>query len=317
VHKFPQTLRCPAKVNWTLKVGPKKASGLHRVETLMLALGLHDTLRLQLDPAVPKGSMALKIQGPASSADIPTDARNLVLRAATRVAELHATAYSELPCGLSFELDKQIPSQAGLGGGSSNAAAAAMCLLMGLDGEWCEADLLELLQDLGSDCPFFGHVLFHSHDPGQATNSALCFDQGQRVVRQVESAPALELCVLTPGEACPTGAIYSALQYSRGDLPEQPQPQSWGDLRAARCNDLEPAALEAVPELKAWREVLSDYDPSAFQLSGSGSSFYGVIPSGQDSGAWYAGLLQHLEARELKPRFQWLGPLSPVGLLES
>jgi 4-diphosphocytidyl-2-C-methyl-D-erythritol kinase len=317
VHKFPQTLLCPAKVNWTLKVGAKKKSGLHRVETLMLALGLHDTLRLHLDPAVPKGSMELKIHGPASSADIPTDARNLVLRAATRVAELHASVYSELPWGLSFELDKQIPSQAGLGGGSSNAAAAAMCLLMGLDGEWCEADLLELLQDLGSDCPFFGHVLFHSHYSGQATNSGLCFDQGQRVVRQVESAPALELCVLTPPVGCPTSVIYSALQHARGDLPEQPESQGWGDLLAARCNDLESAALDVVPELKAWREALSDYASNAFQLSGSGSSFYGVIPSGQDSGSWYGGLLQHLEARGLKPRFQWLGPLSSVGRLDT
>ncbi len=312
---FPQTLHCPAKVNWTLKVGPKGPSGFHQVETLMLALQLHDVLELSLDPEVPKGSIALTIKGPANSADIPTDESNLILRAARAVAGLHAQAYAQLPSGLGFELEKSIPSQAGLGGGSSNAAAAAMCLLMALDVEWNEQDLLHLLQDLGSDCPFFGHVLVNPHFPDHDTNSALCFDRGQQVQPQPEPAPGLKFLVITPDLGCPTGAIYSRLAHPRGDLPQRPEPQGCGDLVSARCNDLEDAALAAVPDLRAWREALAGFDASAFQLSGSGSSFYGVIPSGQDSDTWSQAVLAHLGGKGLQPRFHWWGPLLSVGRL--
>ncbi|MDF1837571.1 MAG: hypothetical protein P1V35_06880, partial [Planctomycetota bacterium] len=282
---FPQQWLCPAKVNWTLKVGPKRPSGFHQVETDMLALGLHDVLRLRLDTELGQGAMSLTIHGPANSGDIPTDDRNLILRAARLVADRFASEYGELACGLSFDLEKHIPSQAGLGGGSSNAAAAALCLLVGLQVDWSEQELMDWLGELGSDCPFFGHVLSRSEGPGPRTNLALGFDQGQRISGRAEPATGLDMCVITPGVGCPTGAIYAAVGSPRTDLVERPAPRAWSDLQGERCNDLEGPALAAIPALVAWRDALAEYAPGSFQLSGSGSSFYGVIPEGEDGKA--------------------------------
>lgn len=306
---FPQSIACPAKVNWTLKVGPKKSTGFHGVETLMLALGLHDSLTLRLDHGMVQGSMGLAIQGPANSSDIPTDERNLILRAAGKVARWQAPAMRKLPCGLQFELQKHVPSQAGLGGGSSNAAAAAIALLRALEVRWTEEELLELLAELGSDCPFFGHVLGRSKHAGETVQSALGYDQGQRIRPQIEPAPALHFSVVTPEVGCPTGAIYAALRDLRSDLVDEPNPMPWSALQSSRCNDLEAPALAAVPELQPWRQALSDHGGQAFQLSGSGASFYGVIPAGEDPERWHRDLLAHLEGVGLAPRFHWNGPL--------
>ncbi len=306
---FPQSIACPAKINWTLKVGPKKPTGFHGVETLMLALALQDTLSLRLDPERPKGEMGLMIQGPGNSPDIPTDGRNLILRAANKVAQSHRQALQELPCGLKFELEKHVPSQAGLGGGSSNAAAAAILLMRGLDAHVPEEDLLNMLAELGSDCPFFGHVLSSSEGSAEPVNSALGHDQGQRILAQLETAPPLWISVVTPEVGCPTGAIYGVMTAMHGNLPSVPAPLPWRIATTARCNDLEGPALTAVPGLLPWRRALSGFDASAFQLSGSGASFYGVAPETCDPVAWHAELLSELTSVGLKPRFQWVGPL--------
>ncbi|MCP5020389.1 MAG: hypothetical protein GY930_01320 [bacterium] len=306
---FPRSIASPAKVNWTLKVGPKRTTGFHGVETLMLALGLQDSLTLRLDPRSPKGSMRLAIQGPAHSSDIPTDGHNLILRAASSVARWQVLAMRELPCGLRFELEKHVPSQAGLGGGSSNAAAAAMALLLALEVRWTEEDLLDLLAELGSDCPFFGHVLGRSKHAGDTVQSALGYDQGQRIRAQIEPVPPLQISVVTPPVGCPTGAIYAAVQDLRSDLEEQPDPMAWSSARSSRCNDLEASALAAVFELRPWRQALTEYAGQAFQLSGSGASFYGVIPAGEDPEPWHRDLLAHLGGGGLIPRFHWNGPL--------
>ena len=306
---FSQTLHCPAKVNWTLKVGPKKSSGFHQVETLMLALDLYDTLQLVLDPTVPKGEMQLAIRGPARSVDIPLDASNLVLRAARLVAQKYSEAYFDLPCGLTFELEKNIPSQAGLGGGSSNAAAAAYALALGLGIELANIEVESLLAELGSDCPFFAHVLGHLPDSNRSMNAALGFDQGQRILAQTDPVPDLRLCVITPDVGCPTGAIYGALESRRIDLQEAPGARPWCQLEVERCNDLEAAAILGVPGLKPWRQAFTDFDSKAFQLSGSGASFYGVIPQDQEPGPWMESLLAHLGRAGLQPRFHWCGSL--------
>ncbi len=275
----------------------------------MLALGLCDRLTLSLDPERSTGTMDLEIEGPANSPDIPTDGGNLILRAAHRVGELHPTALQQLPSGLLFKLEKHVPSQAGLGGGSSNAAAAAIVLLRALEVRWTEEDLLILLAELGSDCPFFGHVLSRSIGSDQGVPSALGYDQGQRILPQAGSLPALQLCVVTPEVGCPTGSIYGALQNPRSDLSPKPEAQRWNVWHSSRCNDLEAPALVAVPELAPWRKALSDYDANAFQLSGSGASFYGVIPDGEDPDRWFRGLLAHLKSVGLSPRFHWNGAL--------
>ncbi|MDF1800536.1 MAG: pantoate--beta-alanine ligase [Planctomycetota bacterium] len=278
----------PAKVNPWLAVLGKRDDGFHEVELGMLALDLEDELRLawQSEP----GTLELRIWGPAASADIPADSSNLVHRAAVRgLAELDG-----LPPGhLVVELHKRIPSQAGLGGGSSDAAAALLGVLelgrllgakprtLAFDAGSAtgtgpgEAAIAAALASFGSDCPFFFTA--------RHTGFAICRGRGERVAPR-ELAPghafaARALLVVTPNLACPTAGTYAALAAGRaagGDAPAARGPLSTED---PPFNDLEPAAFAAAPDLATIAARLATELPapagaSDWLLSGSGSSLF-------------------------------------------
>jgi 4-diphosphocytidyl-2-C-methyl-D-erythritol kinase len=155
-------------------------------------------------------------------------------------------------------LEKRIPTRAGLGGGSSDAAAAwlgtlelALQLGLELDRNPRDSTLRAELGELGSDCAFFL----------TPTGYARCEGRGERVT-SLELGPlrSERFAVVTPALVCPTGAVYAALELagrrSRGD--------------ALWWNDLEPAALRAVPELADFRRKLE----GTWLLAGSGASFF-------------------------------------------
>jgi hypothetical protein len=120
-------VRAPAKVNLSLAVLGKRPGGFHEVETSMLALELSDLLELAREPG---GRVRIELSGAHASADIPRDETNLAARAARAALELARSAD-----GLVVRLEKHIPSGSGLGGGSSDAAAAwiGAATLLGLD----------------------------------------------------------------------------------------------------------------------------------------------------------------------------------------
>jgi len=281
----------PAKVNPWLAVLGKRSDGFHEVELGMLALDLEDELRLAWH-AEP-GALELGIDGPAASTDIPTDATNLVHRAAARgLAELDGMP----PGHLVLELRKLIPSQAGLGGGSSDAAAALLGVLelgrvlgatpralvpdadpgsVGAKVTEGEAAIAASLGHFGSDCPFFFAA--------RHTGFAICRGRGE-AIEPLDLAPehplaGRALLVVTPDLACPTAAIYAALadqRASTGSTPKPRPPLSTDDLP---FNDLEPAALAALPELATVAARLAAELPAAdgasdWMLSGSGSSLF-------------------------------------------
>jgi 4-diphosphocytidyl-2-C-methyl-D-erythritol kinase len=138
-------LRPSAKINLTLRVGPRRADGFHDVRTLMQSIALSDTVTISARP----GPFGLMSRAPGA----PEDRTNLVWRAAE--ALWGALGRSGEPRDVHIRLDKQIPVAAGLGGGSADAAAA----LVGLNTVWggCQPrrELLALAATLGSDVPFF------------------------------------------------------------------------------------------------------------------------------------------------------------------
>jgi 4-diphosphocytidyl-2-C-methyl-D-erythritol kinase len=113
----------PAKLNLFLEVLARRPDGFHEVDTLLVALDRGDALRARLG-AQPAGGgqVALRLGGPAATPDVPSDRTNLAVRAAEGVLALA----SGPPRSLWLELEKRVPSQAGLGGGSSDAVAAAL-----------------------------------------------------------------------------------------------------------------------------------------------------------------------------------------------
>jgi 4-diphosphocytidyl-2-C-methyl-D-erythritol kinase len=215
----PDVVVAPAKLTRSLRVVGVRPDGFHLIDAEMVSLDLADTLTIS------EGD-ALELRG--AGADVTADDDNLVRRALRLVGR---TAH--------VVLDKRIPSGAGLGGGSADAAAVL---------RWAGFDDLAAAAALGADVAF-------------------CLVGGRARVTGigdgVEPLPfeALTVTLLTPPLHCSTPAVYRA----------------WDDLggpTAAGPNDLEPAALVVAPELARWRDALGDATGRTPVLAGSGSSWF-------------------------------------------
>jgi 4-diphosphocytidyl-2-C-methyl-D-erythritol kinase len=136
------TAGAPAKINLGLRVLGKRPDGYHNVQSLMVPVSLYDELRLEL------GSRGVTLSCPNS--DLPTDAQNLVYRAAQLVLD-----QCQRDEGVRIELKKSIPVSAGLGGGSSDAATTLLAVNQLLGSPLAVPDLHPLAVKLGADVPFF------------------------------------------------------------------------------------------------------------------------------------------------------------------
>lgn len=214
------TLRAPAKLTLSLRLTGLRDDGLHLIDAEMVTLDFHDTVE------VIEGGSGLTVVGGGD--DIPTGPENLVNRALALVGRRAAVT-----------LTKRIPSQAGLGGGSSDAGAVL---------RWAGFTDLPAAAKLGADIPF-------CTVGGRARVSG--------IGEIVEPLPFLDAVytLVTPPVACPTGAIY----------------QRWdalGGPTGAAGNDLEPAALAVAPDLARWRDELGDATGVTPRLAGSGSTWF-------------------------------------------
>ena len=138
-------IRCPAKINLTLKVTGKRSDGFHDIESIMQTINLYDYLTLTVEPAE-----KFKINLSGTSHEIPYDEKNLVYKASLAFIErtnLH-------PCSINIFIDKNIPVSAGLAGGSSNAAGTLLGLNEIFACPLSRNELHELCAKLGSDLNF-------------------------------------------------------------------------------------------------------------------------------------------------------------------
>ncbi len=263
----------PAKVNPWLEVLARRADGYHELDTALLALELADrvAVRARAEPGV-----ALRVFGEHATADVPADERNLAWRAAAAVLDAARAADAErAPRGLELELEKRVPSCAGLGGGSSDAAAACLAAEVAVGRALGTQARSALLAALGSDCAFFAEAA--------ATGFARCTGRGERVRPLSAPSRAWTILVLVPDVGASTGAVYRALEFP---LSAPERPHSFGDtlfekteaeLRLGLFNRLESAAPTVVPALARWRDLLDRFEGVALRLSGSGSAFFGVF----------------------------------------
>jgi 4-diphosphocytidyl-2-C-methyl-D-erythritol kinase len=252
------TLQAPAKLNRFLAVLGRRPDGFHELELVTTVLegvpGLTDTLAGE-----PAASLSLALSGPTGEG-LPADDSNLVLRAWRLLEE---AAHRPLPAALSLE--KRIPHGAGLGGGSSDAAAALRLgnQLFGLG--LAEDTLLRLAAGLGSDVPLF-----------LLGGTVLGLGRGERVF-PLRALPLEPILLLHPGLHVSTPGVYRA-------LPEAgyPEPESLVALPAGTAppwrNDLTAAALRVCPALAEVREALrgTGGDPL---LCGSGSCWAARYPT--------------------------------------
>jgi 4-diphosphocytidyl-2-C-methyl-D-erythritol kinase len=261
----------PAKLNLFLEIHGRRPDGYHEIETLMVAVDLHDRLSFADDPS---GAVTLRCDDPT----MPTGEDNLVVKAAGR---LKAATGSRR--GASITLEKAIPAQAGLAGGSSDAAAT----LVALDRLWnlkTPPDrLAEVAGDVGSDVAFFLN-----------TPAAVCRGRGERV-EPLPLGRARHFVLVCPPVGVSTADVYRNLT-----PPEKPRPigpvldalahEGPAVLGRSLFNRLQPTAEALRPELGRVRHALEELCPSHLDghlMSGSGSAYYGLArdPAAADSAA--------------------------------
>lgn len=282
-----------AKINLTLDVFSKRADGYHSIASVMQALSLHDTLRLtrQDTPGV-----VFTCEAPQEDA-IPTDGTNLVVRAAMATIEAAAQGGQTVSGGVVIHLEKRIPVQAGLGGGSSNAAATLVGVnaLLGLNLE--EKRLHELAASLGSDVPFF-----------LTGGTAVARGRGEDIAPLPDIAP-LWLVLVKPEESVSTGWAYNELdaipdRASHRGTKRMEEVVRAGDrdrLIAFQCNDFEAVVFPHFPRLAFLHDEMSMAGALTARLCGSGSALYGVAPD-EASAERMAELLRRRHSRVMVAR---------------
>jgi 4-diphosphocytidyl-2-C-methyl-D-erythritol kinase len=263
------TRRCPAKLNLSLAVLERRADGFHAIESLLVPIDLADTLTLRLGGppgirlVVRFGGLLATPRGGVLARDVPSDSTNLVVRAAAALA-----ARAGIEPALEIELVKQIPSGAGLGGGSSDAAGllGAAAEAWGLD--WPAGRLAELGAELGSDVPWFF-----------AGGPAIAAGRGERIEAVPPLAP-LWAVVACPPTGLSTAAVYRACapdSARSGEATVLARALAAGDLRGAAGlmhNALEAPARGLSAEVD---RLLADLARSGGlwpRLTGSGSACF-------------------------------------------
>jgi 4-diphosphocytidyl-2-C-methyl-D-erythritol kinase len=266
----PLVEHAPAKVNLTLRVIGRRADGYHALESLVVFAGVKDRLTFASDE-----TLSLTVSGPnAAAAGAVAD--NLVLRAARALA----AEVDGLKLG-PFTLTKNLPAAAGVGGGSSDAAAALRLIAKANRLKLADPRLLRAAAKIGADVP-------------------VCVDPRPRIMSGIGEilskplrVPRFAAVLVNPGVAVPTKDVFA--QFHRSERVSQPaaQARSVPSGRAAflaylqqRSNDLEPAAVEIAPAIAKVLSVLQKTpDCELARMSGSGATCFGLYSSAHAAAA--------------------------------
>jgi len=256
----------PAKINMFLHVTGRRPDGYHNLFTLMCPVDLYDEVSLE------KSLEALSVV--CSDPNVPDDETNLAYRAARHFLQQFASRHS-LPqhTGLKISIKKRIPVAAGLGGGSSNAAAVLHGINHLFGNPFSIRELMAMGLDIGADVPFF---IFGK--PAIATG----------IGEVLESFPNLVsyfVLLIYPGIGVSTAEVYKNLDLGLTNcekkLKEVLLKHEVFNAVQHSCNDLESFALSRYPEIQAAKKSLLKQGAVAALMSGSGSSVFGLFDDQQ------------------------------------
>jgi len=260
-------VRSYAKINLTLDVLGKRADGYHELATIMQIVDLYDTICLT---ATENPSVRILCSRPELAND-----DNLAVRAAQAVLQRLS-----LPRGVLIELHKNIPVAAGLGGGSSNAAAILLALRQWWQLPLSPEDLLAIAASLGSDVPFF-----------LTGGLALCEGRGERITPLSPSWPSAMrwLLLLKPSIGVSTATVFRNLlanDYTDGSFSRTVRTalEAKHSLEPEHLhNSLERGVLERYPDVAQAREHMLQAGASTVRLSGSGPTLFATFSSLDDA----------------------------------
>ena len=243
----------PAKINPFLRVLSRRSDGYHNVQLGYVAISLYDRVSLEV---VPKEEIELRVEGLANP---PPPESNLVVRAARAFA-----AETGTPSALRIILEKRIPSGAGLGGGSGNAAGMLMALNQISGNPLSMERLHQIATSLGADVPFF-----------LTCRPSIGTGRGEELT-PLPLFPALHLVVVMPQVSISTSEAYGMI-IPRDEAPPAPDMDTKPKLLAALENDFEPPTLERYPVIAEARSRLLAAGAQGALLSGSGAALFGVF----------------------------------------
>jgi 4-diphosphocytidyl-2-C-methyl-D-erythritol kinase len=255
------TFQSPAKVNLILKVLRRREDGYHDIASLMQKVSLAD----EMEFAALRDGIELACPG----SDLPTDEGNLVVRAARALFDEAGFAG-----GVEITLRKRIPTAAGLGGGSSNAATTLTALndlfQLGFDRE----RLMRIGARLGADVPFFIYG-----------STAWAFGIGDLLEPAVIPS-GMWLLLVNPGFEVPTKWVYQSLNLPLTKTPLKYSIPSFSgvrDLAAVLSNDLEKVTVTRYPVLEELKGFLLRQGAIGSLMSGSGPTVFGLFEKEQDA----------------------------------
>ncbi len=255
------TLLAPAKVNLFLRVLAREASGYHSVETLLCRLKLGDELTARRTSG---HEVTLQVDGP----DTGPPEENLVTRAAHLVLEATGNTF-----GVALTLTKRTPVAAGLGGGSSDGAAALQAVNALAGGAVPQHEILQFAARLGADVPFFV----------AGGSLALAWGRGDRLMA-LPPLPSAPMLLLAPGIAIPTADAYAWVDGHRANAPRRgalgldlASLSSWGSIGRMAGNDFEAAVFHRHPGVREAFEAVAGTGPLLCRMTGSGSTIVGVF----------------------------------------
>ena len=254
--------RPSAKVNLTLRVGPRREDGYHEVRTLMQSIALSDVLTMTERP----GPFGLMSRAPG----VPADRSNLVWRAAELL--WHDLGRAGDPRDVHVKLDKQIPSAAGLGGGSADAAAALVGLNQIWNGRRSRRELMAVAARIGSDVPFF-----------LQGGTAVGLGRGEELY-PVDDVARLGVVVIKPSFGVGTADDYGWLDADRAAGVAEPVPErrqelevGWQSGPVALVNDLQAPVARRHPAIDEMVAACISQGAMAVAMSGSGSAVFGMF----------------------------------------
>lgn len=276
------TRQSPAKVNLCLRVLNKRPDGYHNIASLMTRISLADEMEFRA------GGKGIKLSCPGSG--LPEDSGNLVFRAAQALL-----TEAGVEAGVEITLRKNIPSGAGLGGGSSNAATALMAIneLLGLG--FGTAGLMGIGKRLGADVPFF---IF-----GRA---AWAFGIGE-VLEPAAGLPDMHLVLANPGFEVSTREVYEGLGFSSDsgekseifgltkgaspfNIPVFNRSGGIEQIAGMLHNDLESVTLKLHPQIADIKDSLIRCGAAGCLMSGSGPTVFGLFQDEESASRAAAGL---------------------------
>ncbi len=271
IHHNPVEVivQAPAKVNLFFEVISKRSDGYHEIETLMFPITLFDTLQfspksrgdIEFQCEMSRGFSSTK---GAESGELLVGKGNLAVRAVELLRE-----HAGILAGAKLNLAKRIPTAAGLGGGSSDAAAALLAANLAWELNWPRNKLASLGAKLGSDVPFF-----------LASGPAICRGRGEQV-EPVDALGTLHFVIVRPPTGLATEEVYKVCRPADRPLSVRPLVHALkqgNKSKAGRMlfNRLLPAALKMTPWIERLQAEFDRLDCLGHGLSGSGSSYFGL-----------------------------------------